>query len=65
MDHCAEKARLAEEFTRAAETYAKAAKDLRTVIRDKVPVLEEIERARIHCQKARRALHAHMVKHRC
>jgi len=65
MDHCAEKARLAEEFTRAAEAYATAARGLRMIIGDTVPVLEKIEKARIDCQKTRRALQAHMVKHRC
>jgi hypothetical protein len=51
MDHCAEKGRLAEEFTRAAEEYAKA---YRASIGDTTKVLDEIERARrLGCVKGR------------
>lgn len=64
--HCDEKTRLAEEFTRAAGAYAKAAKLLRaSADRDMGKVLDVIEQARIYCQKTRHGFQAHMVKHRC
>jgi hypothetical protein len=66
MEHCEEKSRLAGEFTRAAEAYSDAAKALPASIHcDVTRVLDECERTRNECGKARRALQAHMLEHRC
>ena len=66
MERCEEKIRLAGEFTCTAEAYSGAAKALQEAIHyDIVKALDDVERTRIECGKARRALQAHMLKHRC
>lgn len=67
MDHCEEKRRLAEQFTLAAEAYANAARKFRDTINGGNPTAPDadIGETRSECAKARRALHAHIVKHRC
>ena len=66
MEHCLEKSRLADEFARAAETYANAAKQFREALtRSGKDPMGDLERTRIDCSKARRALQAHIIKHRC
>jgi hypothetical protein len=66
VEHCKEKSRLAGEFTRAAEAYSRAAKELQAAIHgDLTKALEDIQRASLDCAKARRALQTHMLEHRC
>ena len=66
MEHCKEKSRLANEFTRTAEAYSKAAKALRAKMGgDVIKVLDDLKQTNDECGKARRALQAHIVKHRC
>jgi hypothetical protein len=65
-DHCEEKRRLAAEFTLAAEAYARAAKAVKAAIHgDLTKALHDAHQAHGECGKTRRALQAHMLKHRC
>ena len=66
MEHCKEKSRLADELTRAAEAYSKSGKALRAKTDGDVSkVLDDLKQTYDECSKARRALQAHILKHRC
>ena len=66
MAHCHAKRHLSEELAHAAEASASAAKALRTALHDKqTQAMEDAERTSKACGKARRALQAHILKHRC
>jgi len=67
MDNsCEEQLHLWNEVTRAGEAYSRAAKALRAARHgDHAMALDNAEQTSSKCGKARRALQAHILKHRC
>ena len=66
MAHCEDRNRLADELARAVKASATAVKALRVAKREKhTQALDDAERTGNEVGKARRALQAHILKHRC